>query len=141
MSFQEKSTWVMLTLVALVYGLYFAVVLGDIVALESPVRDIAYRGLMLGTVVVLVVLATISHIVIAIANPSDADESDERDREINRFGEYVGGYVLGVGALVALGMAMFEVEHFWIANAILAGLVLSEITSGLTKIISYRRGL
>lgn len=140
MSFEEKSTWVMLALVTLVYGGYFTVVLGDIAALES-VSDIAYRGLMLGTVVVLVVLATISHIVIAISNPSDADGSDERDREINRFGEYVGGYVLGVGALVGLGMAMFEMDHFWIANAILAGLVVSEIVSGLTKIIAYRRGL
>lgn len=139
MSFQEKSAWVMLALVALVYGGYFTVVLGDIASLDS-VRDIAYRGMMLGTVIVLVVLATISHIVIAISNSSGADESDERDREINRFGEYVGGYVLGVGAVVALGLAMFEVEHFWIANAILAGLVLSEIVSGLTKIISYRRG-
>ena len=139
MSFQEKSAWIMLTFVVLVYGWYFTVVFGDVAAQEA-VRDIAYKGLMLVTVVVLTVLAALSHIVIAVASPRDADKTDERDKEINRLGEYAGGYVIGVGALVALGLAMYEVEYFWIANAILAGLVLSEIVSGVTKIVFYRRG-
>lgn len=138
MSFQEKSTWIMLAVILAVYGWYFAVIgleIGDI-----AVAEIAYRPLMLVTVGALVVLAVAAHIVIAVAAPKDADASDERDREINRNGEYVGGYVLGVGALFALGLAMFEVEHFWIANAILAALVLSEIVSGVTKVVQYRRG-
>lgn len=139
MSFQEKSAWIMVVLVALVYGWYFAVVFGD-VASQEVVRDIAYRGMMLATVVVLTILAAASHIVVAVASPREADKSDERDKEINRYGEYIGGFVLGVGALLALGLAMFEVEHFWIANAILAGLVLSELVSGVTRIVLYRRG-
>jgi len=44
-------------------------------------------------------------------------------------------------ALAGLALAMLEVEHFWIANAILAGLVLSEVVSGVTKVVLYRRGL
>lgn len=139
MSFQEKSAWLMLALMVVIYGVYFAVVLGDIAVLES-VRDFDYRGLVLATVVALVVLASFSHIMIAIVAPRDADRNDERDKEINRFGEYVGGYVLGAWALVGMVLAMLEVEHFWIANAILAGLVLSEVVSGVTKIFFYRRG-
>lgn len=138
MSFQEKSAWVMLTLVVLVYGWYFATVLGEVPS--AAVAEIPYRGAMLATVLVLVALAAVTHVIIAMASPADADKSDERDLSINRYGEYVGGYVLGAGALVALGLAMFEVEHFWIANAILAGLVLSEIVSGATKVFLYRRG-
>lgn len=140
MSFQEKSAWIMLALVALVYGWYFAVVFDVAASQEAVVRDIAYRGMMLVTVVVLTVSAAVSHIVIAVASPREADKTDERDKEINRHGEYIGGFVLGVGALVALGLAMFEVDHFWIANAILAGLVLSELVSGVTNIVLYRRG-
>lgn len=139
MSFHEKSAWIMVALVALVYGWYFAVVFGDLASQEA-VRGIAYRGMMLATVIALTVLAAVSHIVVAVASPREADKTDERDREINRHGEYIGGFVLGVGALLALGLAMFEVDHFWIANAILAGLVLSELVSGVTRIVLYRRG-
>jgi hypothetical protein len=67
--------------------------------------------------------------------------ADERDREINRFGEYVGGFALVVAVLIGLGLAMFEVDHFWIANALLAGLVLSELVAGATMVVLYRRGL
>ena len=40
------------------------------------------------------------------------DESDEHDRKIDRFGEYIGGYVLGTGLLIVLGLAMAETEYF-----------------------------
>lgn len=140
MSFQEKSNWVMIVLIAAVYGTYFAVVLGEIAEL-STVRDVAYRGLLLATVIVLTVLAAATHIVLALASPREADMNDERDREINRFGEYVGGFVLAVTVLVGMGMAMFEIDHFWIANALLAGLVLSELVAGVTKVVRYRRGI
>ena len=140
MSFQEKSTWVMLLSVTLVYGTYFVVVIGDVAAIPE-VRDIAYRGMMLATVVALIGLAAGTHILLAIASPGEADKTDERDREINRFGEYIGGFVLAVGVVVGLGLAMFEIDHFWIANALLAGLVLSEVVAGFTKVVLYRRGL
>lgn len=139
MSFQEKSTWTMGAIMVMVYGWYFAVVFGRVG--EQDVAEIVYRPLMLTTVLALVVLAAASHILIAIAAPGEADRADVRDREINRYGEYVGGYVLGVAALVALGMAMFEVDHFWIANVILLGLVLSELVSLGTKVVLYRRGM
>lgn len=139
MSFQEKSTWVMFAIVLMVYGWYFAVVSNRIS--DQNVAEIAYRGVMVATVLALVVLAILSHIVIAVANPKDAETADVRDREINRFGEYVGGYVLGVGAFFALAMAILEIEHFWIANVILAGLVLSELVSLGTKLFLYRRGI
>ena len=139
MSFQEKSTWVMGAIMLIVYGWYFSVVFGQIG--DQNIAEIAYRPLMLTTVLALVVLAAVSHIIIAVAAPDEADRTDVRDREINRFGEYVGGYVLGVGALVSLGMAMFEFDQFWIANALLLALVLSELVSLGTKAVLYRRGI
>jgi hypothetical protein len=57
---------------------------------------------------------------IALANPREADASDERDRLIAPRGERVGGYVLAVG--------------------VFAGLVLAELVEGATKIVLYRRG-
>ena len=129
----------MLGAITLVYGWYFLTLVGEVQS--TDVTEIAYRGMMLATVLALVALGVVSHILIAVASPDDGDESDERDKVINRLGEYAGGHLLGGFALVALGMAMFEVEHFWIANAILAGLVLSELLAGATKVYLYRRGV
>jgi hypothetical protein len=36
--------------------------------------------------------------------------SDQRDKEINRFGEHLGYYVLSVGAFGALVLAMTDAE-------------------------------
>lgn len=139
MSFHEKSSWAMLVIIVAVYGWYFSSVFGAVG--EIQVGEIAYRAAMLTTVLLLIGLAIAAHILIAVSAPKDADTGDERDRSIKRYGEYIGGYVLGAGALTAMGMAMFELPHFWIANVILVGLVLSEVAAVLTRIFLYRRGL
>lgn len=137
MSFEEKSTWGMLATMIIVYGWYFSTIGGD---LGGDVSSIDYQGTMLVTVLAVVAIAVVFHILIAVVDPKGSDQSDERDRYINRFGEYIGGFVLTAGALAGMGMAMAEFEYFFVANTILAGLVLSEIVSGVTKIVLYRRG-
>lgn len=139
MSFQEKSTWITTTAMIIVYGWYFVSVLGQVGSVD--VGEIGYRGMMLVTVGALVVLLIVGHVLAAVIDPKEADRSDDRDREINRRGEFIGGYVLGTGVLVALAFAMFEVEHFWIANTLLLSLVISEVVTGAVKILLYRRGM
>lgn len=139
MSFHEKSAWAMFAIMLTVYGWYFAILFGRLS--DQDLAEIAYRGMLLATVLALGFLAIISHIVLAVTNPKDAVTADVRDREINRFGEYVGGYVLGAAAFFALVMAVLETDHFWIANVILAGMVLSELVSLGTRVVLYRRGI
>jgi predicted membrane protein len=78
--------------------------------------------------------------VIAIAAPDDAGKRDQRDKDINRYGEYVGGLVLGVAAVVPLILALAEVDHFWIANTIYLAFILSATAGSIVKIVAYRRG-
>lgn len=139
MSFQEKSTALMLGLIVIVYGWYFATVASQVG--ETPVADIDYQPLMLGTVAALVVLAIVGHILITAVPSYEGDETDERDRIIDLKGEGIGGYVLATGTLVGLFLAMAEYEPFWIANALLAGLVLSEIVTSASKLVYYRRAV
>ena len=139
MSFKEKVAWVMLVVMVLVYGGYFYSILGAVSA-GVDVGEIPYRGAMLAAVVTVVVLAVVGTIAVTIAARGD-DASDERDREIERHGGWLGGIVLGVGVLGALALAMFEVAHFWIANTLLLSLVLAEIASVILKLTLYRRGL
>ncbi|MGD2102693.1 MAG: hypothetical protein PVG83_10730 [Acidimicrobiia bacterium] len=139
MSFQEKSTWITTAAMIVVYGWYFANVFGQVDSVDAGA--IGYQSMMLVTVGALVVFIIVGNVVVALANPREVEKSDDRDREINRRGEFIGGYVLGTGALAALALAMVEVEHFWIANAILLALVLSEVVTGASKIVLYRRGI
>jgi hypothetical protein len=139
MSFEEKGTWVQAVVGVLVPGIYFVTTLAQL--RTTAVTDIAFQWPMLVSIGVAVALLVVAYIGIAIAAPKDADKSDQRDREINRYGEYVGGLVIYGGALVALGLALAEIEYFWIANLIYSILVLGGLVTSAVKIVAYRRGL
>lgn len=137
MAFKEKSALAMTAILVLVFGWYFALVTGEVA--RSPVRDVAWVGLMLPVVLALVVLTTVAHAVIAISAPSQAGCEDERDRSHERRGAHVGGHVLAVETCGALGLAMIDTPAFWIAQTLLAALVLAEVTKGVTVLALYRR--
>jgi protein-S-isoprenylcysteine O-methyltransferase Ste14 len=138
MSFQEKSTWIYAVISVIVPGVYFATVIGQLQ--NTAVTEIAYQGTMLATIGLGIALAIIGHIAVAMSSPKDADKSDERDTNINRYGEYVGSFVLYGGMLGALGLALAESEQFWIANAIYSTFILAALTTSAVKIVAYRRG-
>ncbi|MDH3261898.1 MAG: hypothetical protein OEM84_13160 [Acidimicrobiia bacterium] len=137
MTSEEKSTWIVAAATALIFGWYTVKILVD--AATTPISEIQYQDLLVVMVGVFVALIIVSHIVLAVLTRT-IDGSDERDQKIDRFGEYIGGYVLGTGLLVVLGLAMAETEYFWIAHAALGVLVLAELTTATTKIIVYRKG-
>ena len=138
MSFKEKSTWIIVITTVGAHVAYVTLVLGS--AAQTPLTEVPYTSTLLWTISAMVVVAIVAHIVAAIASPEDADKEDQRDREIDRFGEYAGSWLVLIGALAALGMAMVELDHFWIANVIYLGLVLSTLLASATKIFAYRRG-
>jgi hypothetical protein len=138
MSFQEKGTWVVLLVSIATYTVYLGIVLSR--AGNTPLAEVEYVAAMLWTIGFAIVLNIVGHIVIAAASPKDADKSDERDTNINRFGEYVGATVLGVAILVPLGLTLAEFDHFWIANAIYAAFILQGLVVATVKLVAYRRG-
>jgi cobalamin synthase len=139
MSFEEKVNWVYGVVMVAVFGVYFASILGQ--ARTTAVAEIAFQQPMIAAIVVAVVANILGSILVAISKPSEADKHDARDKEINRFGEYIGGSVLGVAMVLPLGLALAEADPFWIANAMVAGFVLSSLVSTVVKLVAYRRGL
>jgi len=138
MSFKASVTAVMLVVLGIVYGWYFAQVL--IEAGSTPVADIAYQDLLLVMVAILVVLSIIGVAIVAVLRRRESGQEDERDKVIEMRGDQVGSYVLAVAALAAMGLAMLEGEYFWIAHVLLAGLVLSEMAKAVVMLLAYRRG-
>jgi uncharacterized membrane protein len=139
MSFGEKTSWVYVVVTAATYAVYLAIVMGR--ADGVPVAEVTYASTLLWTVGIGVALNILGAIAVAVSKPSEADKTDERDKQINRLGDYVGGIVLGVWLIVPLGLSIGEAAHFWIANAIFAGLVLMSLVSSTVKIVGYHRGL
>ncbi|MBT2594139.1 hypothetical protein [Arthrobacter sp. ISL-72] len=138
MPFEEKSAWIMGGLAVVSYAVYLAIVLG--LSGSMPLTEVPYTGPLPWTVGGSIVASILLHIVVRAFSADDAGRKDQRDREIYRFGEYVGQSFLVIGGVSALVMAMAEVEHFWIANAIYLSFFLSAILGSVAKIIAYRRG-
>jgi hypothetical protein len=138
MSSEEKRTWISALVGVVVPVAYLAIVLSKVPG--TDVARIPYVWPMLTSIGVGIVAGIVLAIVASMASPKDADRTDERDREINQRGEYVGFYVMSIAAIVPLVLAMAKVEHFWIAHALYLAFVLAALTSSVVKIVAYRRG-
>ncbi|MFB7463553.1 hypothetical protein ACFCZ1_08595 [Streptomyces sp. NPDC056224] len=139
MAVEEKRAWSMLVTALGSYAVYLCVVLGrpaGVMLTEAP-----YVEALLWSVGLSVAVSTAAHIAIAAFSPrEEANLKDQRDREIHRFGEYVGQSFVVIGGVAGLVLAMVEAAPFWIANAIYLAFVLSSVLGSTVKIISYRFG-
>ncbi|GII25232.1 hypothetical protein [Planosporangium mesophilum] len=137
MSFDEKRAWIQAVVAVCGYGTYVAIILGR--TGDTPLAEVPYAGALLWTVGAAIVAGILLHMIAGMVTPNGT-RTDQRDREINRFGEHVGQSFVVVGAVAALLMAMVEVRYFWIANAIYLAFVLSAVLGSVAKIAAYRRG-
>jgi hypothetical protein len=149
MPFEEKVSWVsgfVAIVVATVYGSVIVPKVGS-----GPVGAIAYEVPMLIAIGAMIVVTIVGTILMSIGTAvtaeitgngsvDDIGRTDERDDDINRRGELVGYYVSSVGVLGALALTMLRADYFWIANAILAGFLVSSVVGSAYKILIYRRG-
>lgn len=139
MPFEEKRAWISGLVTAGGYGWYLAVVLER--AGGGPLVDVAYQWPLIGATLAAIVASVVAHTAVAIVYPGEVGERDERDAAIHRHGESISRYVLGACAVVPLGLAMLECDHFWIANSIYLAAVLTELSAATLKIVAYRRGV
>ena len=138
MSFREKSAWIMAVVTCGAYVAYLAILFGR--AQNTPRTEVSYVFTLLWTMGAVLVSTIVAHIVVGVTSPKDIEKKDQRDREIYRHGEYIGQYVVVIGAVSALGLSMAELDHFWIANVIYLAFVLSTLVGSAAKIVAYRRG-
>ncbi len=138
-TFEEKNTWVYAATTLCSYVAYLAVILGR--AQRAPLADVAYVRPMLWAIGVAIAASILGHVAVGVAWPEDCGKKDQRDKEIQQFGDLVGQSFVVVGGVAALVLSMAEVRHFWIANAIYVGFVLSVLLGSTAKLVAYRRGV
>ena len=139
MTFPEKSALTMTTVLLAVFGWYFWLVLGPIAGIGSSARAFAYTAVMGVALAAVTVLATVSHIVLAIVFRRQANVRDERDRQINLRSTRVASYLLTTGVWAGLCLAVARADLFWIAQVLVASLVLASVVESVVKVALYRR--
>jgi hypothetical protein len=138
-AFEEKRAWAMAIVAVAAYAVYVLVILGR--ADGRPLAEVPYAGTALWTIGIAIIAGIVSGIWFGIASREEGLQVDERDREIGRFGEYVGQSFIVIGGVSAMALAMVEAAHFWIANVLYLCFVLSAVLGSVTKIVAYRRGM
>ncbi len=136
MPFEEKRAWALSAVTVVAYAVYLVVVIGR----EGPVADAPYAVTLLWSVGCAIAAAIAVEVALAATTPAADRRKDERDREIARLSEYIGQSFVVVGAVTALLLAVAETDHFWIANAVYLGFVLSALLGATAKVVAYRRG-
>lgn len=138
MSYEERVIYGYAMITFCSYAIYVGLVLSRID--EGALPDVRYIPILLWTAGGAIVASILNCIIVAILSPRECGKKDVRDREIGRFGEYVGQSFLCMGGLAALILSMLEADHFWIANAIYLSFTLSSLLGALVKVYGYRRG-
>lgn len=139
MPFHQKSAITMASILIVVYGVYFAS-MGRWLTV-TPAEDIPYQPFLVIATIPLAILAAVSHIVLALFNPREANAFDERDRQVTLRGEQVGGYVLATGVFFGIVLAMVEAPYFFVANTLLLAWVLAQVSEYLVSAVLYQRGI
>jgi hypothetical protein len=134
-TFLEKSNWVVLVVGVPTLLVYVALVVPQL--LGKPLAEVSWVQPMVFAIVGFVVANILGNVVAAASNPKEADKNDQRDREIDHYGERIGNWLIIAGSIAALVMAMGGADQFWIANAIFLGGIAGAILSSATKIAAY----
>lgn len=143
MSYEEKNTWVFAFIAPLGYIVYLVLLFTSLDG--RPLAEAEYvwpmAGSILGAIVAGILGGIVVGIVSGIVSREDGGKSDQRDKQISRFGEQVGNSFIVIGGVGALVLSFVEAPHFWIANLLYLCFVLAGILSSIARLVAYRRGL
>jgi len=136
MSFREKSAWISVVLIVLVFGPYFWLVGRSFAGVGH-----VHAGTQFALITVFIVLEIVVHIAIAIQSPRDARApKDEREILIDLRATHMAFYVLFVGALFAIFTMHFRFNVWQLSQMMLLAIVVAELVKFGRQIVLFRRG-
>ena len=139
MTFEERSTWVGAIVAIGGFAGYVSALLAR--AGSGDISEVPFVDLLLIYGIGIPILVTIVGVIVVTAIwHRDGQTKDQRDKAIDRHGEYVGGIVLAALMIAPFGLALAAVDTFWIAHAMYLAFMLSALTGAIVKIVVYRRG-
>jgi hypothetical protein len=136
MSFREKSAWISLLSMSVIYAFYFWSVM------HAGTKAGGFRfGGLLETIIALVFVQVVLTVAVAIFSPKDAKAPrDERDKLIELRAMRIAYAGLATGIAFACFFGAFDPPILFGTNALLFILVTAEIMRSACQIVQYRRG-
>jgi hypothetical protein len=141
MTFAERNTWVSAFVLPATSLAYFAVVLPRLG--DQPASEVSWVAPMLWAIGAAIVGTIVGTILVSIgagiANRGVLEsKEDVRDKQINRYGDRIAQAVTGFGTAAVLVLVMFEVDYFWIGNALFLLGAIGATWGAIAKIKAYR---
>ncbi len=136
-SFEEKSIWISLLTISLIFGYYFVRIFK--MASQDNINVAQSIVLLISVIVMVIIVEVVFHIIIALKDRPEA--LDERDRLIELKATRNAYFVLVFGIFLPIVGIAAQVRPFIVAHVIMFIFVLSEITKFLTQLFYYRRGI
>jgi hypothetical protein len=135
MPFREKSAWISLLSISVIYGVYFWSVVH-----AGPHAGFHF-GSLLATVIALIVVQIVMHVVVAIAAPKEAKAPrDERETLIELKATRIAYSGLATAVACACLFGALDPPMVFNTNALLFILVTAELMRTSCQIILFRRG-
>ncbi len=136
-SFHEKSIWISLATISLIFGYYFVRVFKMVS--QDQINVVESIVLLISVIVMVIVVEVVFHIILALrARPQI---QDERDRLIELKATRNAYFVLVFGIFLPIACIAASVRPFIVAHVIMFVFVLSEIAQFLSQLFYYRRGI
>ena len=139
MTLTEGSRWAFLALVIVASTVYGFTVLPQLSTTDAA--DIGWQIPMIwaigiqivGTIVLSILIAIVS----AIITRREPENADVRDKQIERYGDRIAQAVMAFGGAAVLVLVMFELDAFWIGNALYAFGALGAVIGAIASIRAY----
>ncbi len=147
MSFHERRALVASFSAVIVPALYAAYMMQQFPQVDPYAPQVLryWGGFFLGLVVVTIVAKIIIHIVFSILNTIASREAepnivDERDKLIELKASTNGGYVFGIGFVLAMVTLLLDQPPSLMFSVLLVTGVVTDLTTELAHFYFYRRG-
>ena len=140
MTLSEGSKWAFLVIVLVTSVFYWVTVLPQLST--TAAADIGWQIPMLwaigcsivGTIVLSIVIA----IGTAIVTRREPENADVRDKQIERYGDRIGQAIMAYASAGVIVLVMFEVDWFWIGNALYLIGAVGAVVGTIASIRAYR---
>ncbi len=136
MSRDEVYNWIF-ALVSLVSTITYLAILVPR-KIGAPASEVSYVAPLLWVFGCGMVVGFGTALAVRLAAPKDSKVRDERDKEIELIGQYVGSGFVTIGAMAALVLSILEVDHFWVSNSLFVGFLFAAVLSSFAKAAAYR---
>jgi hypothetical protein len=132
MSFREKSAWINLVAIVLVYGFYAWRLWG------APPTRLGAIAALIGSTILMIIISVTGHVALAIGRRPEA--IDERDALVGLRSARNGFHALAAGVWAVIFLAIASPNPIFLAYAALGAFVLAEVVRLASSLVYYRAG-